>query len=183
MHDLEQLKSQIIDSGSITASDVAKLRKIVYTDGKVNQAEAEFLFGLRKELFDFGNLKDWNKFFIEAICNYILDDERSPEAIDDLEAQWLIEQIGEDSIIDDVERKLLKELRKRAKRFPANLGEIQNHTSIARDLGRKILLLLCGNTKYMRSLEFGVDRSGQRKSDPFHVKTIPSGGDDDDDHN
>lgn len=73
-------------SGSITASDVVALRDIVYTDGKVEQAEAEFLFKLRKEFNDFGNLKEWDSFFIQAICDFILDDERSPEAIDELEA-------------------------------------------------------------------------------------------------
>ncbi len=178
MDNLERIRKAIVASGSITATDVVALRDIVYTDGKVLPDKAEFLFKLRKELNDFGNLKDWDNFFIQAICDFILDDDRSPEAIDDLEAKWLIEQIGEDGIIDDVEQKLLKRLSKEAKRFPSNLREIQNHTSIAKDLGKKIFLLMCGNTKTMRTLEFGVSRTGDRKVSVHHIRTNTKSDDD-----
>lgn len=179
MGNLDDIRKAIVASGSITASDVVALRDIVYTDGKVEQDEAEFLFKLRKELNDMGNLKEWNNFFIQAICDFILDDERSPEAIDDLEATWLIEQIGEDGIIDDVEQKLLKRLRKEAKRFPSGLQEIQKHTSIAKNLGKKIFLLMCGNSKTMRAMEFGVTRTGERKVSVYHIRTSTKSDDDD----
>ena len=179
MYNLENIRKAIVESGSITASDVVALRDIVYTDGKVEQDEAEFLFKLRKELNDMGNLKEWNNFFIQAICDFILDDERSPEAIDDLEATWLIEQIGEDGIIDDVEQKLLKRLRKEAKRFPSGLQEIQKHTSIAKNLGKKIFLLMCGNSKTMRAMEYGVTRTGERKVSVYHIRTSTKSDDDD----
>lgn len=179
MRDLENIRKAIVASGSITAGDVAALRDIVYVDGKVRQDEAEFLFRLRKELNDLGNLRDWDNFFIQAICDYILDDEVSPEAIDNREAAWLIEQIGEDSIIDNVEQRLLKRLRKEAKYFPDNLSEVQKHTSVVRDLGKKIFLLLCGNSKTMRSLEYGVTRTGERKTSVQHIRNSTKSGDDD----
>ena len=179
MGNLDDIRKAIVASGSITASDVVALRDIVYTDGKVEQDEAEFLFKLRKELNDMGNLKEWDNFFIQAICDFILDDERSPEAIDDLEATWLIEQIGEDGIIDDVEQKLLKRLRKEAKRFPSGLQEIQKHTSIAKNLGKKIFLLMCGNSKTMRAMEYGVTRTGERKVSVYHIRTCTKTDDDD----
>ena len=180
MDRLESIRKAIVASGSITANDVVALHDIVYTDGKVEQEEAEFLFKLRKELNDFGNLKEWNRFFIQAICDFILDDERSPEAIDELEATWLINQIGEDGIIDDVEQKLLKRLRKEAKHFPSGLQEIQKHTSISKDLGKRIFLLLCDNTKTLRSMEYGVTRTGDRKVSVHHIRTNPKSEDDDD---
>lgn len=180
MKDLEKIRKAIVASGSITANDVVALRDIVYTDGKVEQVEAEFLFALRKELNDLGNLKEWDNFFIQAICDFVLDDERSPEAIDELEATWLINQIGEDGIIDDVEQRLLKKLRKEAKHFPTGLQVIQKHTSIARDLGKKIfILLMCGNTKTMRSMEYGVSRTGERKASVHHIRTNTRTDDDD----
>lgn len=179
METLDGIRHAIVASGSITASDVVALRDIVYKDGKVEQAEAEFLFKLRKELNDFGNLKEWNSFFIQAICDFILDDERSPEAVDELEATWLIEQIGADGIIDDVEQKLLRRLRKEAKHFPSGLQEIQKHTSIAKDLGKKIFLLMCGNSKTMRSMEYGVTRTGERKESVYHIRTNTKSDDDD----
>ena len=180
MDKLEDIRKAIVESGSITASDVVALHDIVYTDGKVEQDEAEFLFKLKKELNDFGNLKEWNHFFIQAICDFILDDERSPEAIDNLEATWLIEQIGEDGIIDEVEQKLLKRLRKEAKHFPTGLQEIQKHTSIAKNLGKKIFLLMCGNTRTMRSMEYGVSGTGERKVSVHHIRTNLNSEDGDD---
>ena len=179
MYNLEEIRKSIAASGSITSSDIAALRGIVYTEGRVQKEEAEFLFELRKELDDFGNLKDWDNFFIQAICDFILDDGNSPEAIDDFEAKWLIEHIGEDGIIDDVEQKLLQKLRKEAKRFPGNLQKIQKHTSIARDLGKKIFLLMCGNTTTLRSLEFGVSRTGERKVSVHHIRTNTESDDND----
>lgn len=179
MNNLEEIRKAIVASGSITSSDVVELHDIVYKDGKIEQAEAEFLFKLRKELNDLGNLKEWDDFFIQAICDFILDDERSPEAIDDIEAAWLVEQIGEDGIIDDVEQKLLKRLRNEAKYFPSSLQEIQKHTSIAKDLGKKILVLLCCNTRTMRSMQYGVTCTGARKVSVHHIRTNPKSEDDD----
>lgn len=163
MYDLDKIKQSIIESGSITSRDVTALREVVYRDGRVNREEANFLFDLRKDLFDLGNLQEWNDFFIRAICDHVLDDRTSPEAVDNKEAEWLIEKIGEDEIIDEVEQELLRRLRAQAKHFPTNLKQIQKHTSIAKDLGRKILQMLCHNTRTARALQYGVNRTGQRK--------------------
>ena len=171
MDNLEYLRKEIVASGSITADDVDVLRDIVYSDGKVEREEAEFLFKLRKELNDYGNLREWNNFFIQAICDFVLDNDRFPNAIDDKEAIWLIDQIGEDGIIDDVEQKLLKRLSKEAKRFPRSLQEIQKHTSVAKDLGKAIFLFLCGNTKTLRAKEYGVTCTGHRKTSVYQIIT------------
>lgn len=179
MCDFENIRAAIVASGSITPNDIDTLRSIVYSEGKVDQNGAEFLFKLKKELGDFGNLNAWNDFFIQAICDFILDDDRSPDAIDDLEAIWLIEQIGEDSIIDNVEQRLLKRLRKEARRFPSSLQEVQKHTSIAKDLGQRIFLLLCRNSKTMRTMEYGVNRTGERKASVYHIRTNTNSDDDD----
>lgn len=163
MYDLEILKQNIIESGSITRRDVIALHDVIYRDGRVNREEANFLFDLRKNLFDLGNLQEWNDFFIQAICDHVLDDHTSPEAVDNKEAEWLIEKIGEDEIIDEVEQELLHRLRSQAKHFPSNLQKIQKHTNVARDLCKKIFLMLVHNTPTARALQWGVNKSGQKK--------------------
>lgn len=178
MKDLDLLKERIIRSGGITYSDVRQLRDIVYTDGKVNDEEANFLFALKKEIDTFVSLPAWEDFFVRAICDYILDDDRSPEAVDEIEAKWLVEKIGEDSKIDEVEERLLKEIKAKAKRFPDNLKEIQKHTSISKKIGRAILRMMCGNTKTARSFQTGMAKTGERKPNPFYRKN----SDDDEDH-
>lgn len=171
MYNLNELKQSIISSGSITKSDVSHLREVVYQDGRVNRAEANFLFDLHNELLNLGNIKAWDDFFIQAICDHLLGDPSSPHAIDNQEASWLLDKIGEDTIIDDVEKELLQRLQQRAKHLPSNLQQIQKRTSVLRTLGRRILQILCHNTKTARSLEYGVNKIGKQKREIFHKKT------------
>lgn len=171
MYNLNELKQSILASGSITANDVSCLREIVYQDGRVNRAEANFLFDLHNELLNLGNLKAWDDFFIQAICDHLLGDSSSPHAIDNQEASWLIDKIGEDTIIDDVEKELLQRLQQRAKHLPSNLQQVQKRTSVLHTLGRRIFQILCHNTRTARSLEYGVDSIGNKKREIFHKKT------------
>lgn len=164
MKNLDEIRKAIVATGSITAADVHDIRDIVYTDGKVEKSEAEFLFALKKELNDFGNLRAWNDFFIEAICDYILGTDRSCKTINADVAMWLTEQIGADNVIDDVELKLLKKLRNAVPDFPSCLVEIIGHSSNIRSVGRKIFLFLCKNSRTMRSMEYGVSKTGNRKA-------------------
>jgi len=166
---LETLKDKIIASGSITSRDVANLRTVVYKDGKVDRKEAEFVFQLKKELFSFGNLHAWNEFFVQAITDYVFDNDKTAMAISEEKATWLVSQIGEDEIIDSVEETLLKSIHKRVgENFPDELEEIQGHTKFTNKLGDWLLRNLIGNTKTARSLEYGVGKSGERKNDPFN---------------
>lgn len=163
MCNLEQIKQTIIANGSITSSDIPDLRKIVYKDGRVSREKADFLFDLRKEILNFGNLKEWDNFFIQAICDHLLEDKAHGTITDD-DVSWLIDKIGEDKYIDRIEQKLLCELSSKVKYFPSNLKAIQEYTNVAYDLGRKILSLLCRNSKTGRSLQFGINKVGCRKS-------------------
>ena len=137
MYNLEQIKQTIIANGSITSSDIPDLRKIVYKDGRVSREEADFLFDLRKEILNFGNLKEWDYFFIQAICDHLL--EESHDTITDNDASWLIDKIGEDKYIDHIEQELLCKLSSKVQYFPSNLKAIQEHTNIAYDLGLSLI--------------------------------------------
>lgn len=163
MYNLEQIKQTIIANGSVTSSDIPDLRKIVYKDGRVSREEADFLFDLRKEILNFGNLKEWDNFFIQAICDHLLKD-KSHDTITDDDVFWLIDKIGEDKYIDHVEQELFYKLSYKVKYFPSNLKAIQKHTNIAYDFGRKILSLLCRNSKTGRSLQFGINKIGCRNN-------------------
>ena len=164
MYNLEKIKQNIFANGSITSRDISDLRKIVYQDGQVNRVEADFLFDLRKGILNFGNLREWDNFFIQAICDYLLNGKSSHNTIEDEDVSWLINKIGEDKCIDKVEQELLFKLSSKVKHFPSDLKEIQNHTNIAYDLGCKALSMLCRNSKTGRSLQFGVNKVGCRKN-------------------
>lgn len=164
MYNLEQIKQNILANGSITLGDIPDLRKIIYKDGRVSREEADFLFDLRGGLLNFGNLKEWDEFFIQAICDHMLDTPASYNTIESEKVVWLIDRIGEDKYIDEVEQELLHRLSIKVKHLPSDLKRIQGHKSIAYDLSRKALSFLCRNSKTGRSLQFGINKAGHRKN-------------------
>ena len=116
---LEDLKKDILADGKIDAEEVNKLREVLYADGKIDQEEADFLFELNDAVSGKPNDSSWNQFFVEAISDYLLNDEKSPGVIDDEEGKWLVEKIGADGQVDGVEKQLLSHLKTNAKKVPA----------------------------------------------------------------
>ncbi len=62
--------------------------------------------------------------FVKAIVSYLLDDENSPNEIDEKETEWLYNKIKGDGTVDKTEKELLLTLKSRAKRFPSRLEEL-----------------------------------------------------------
>jgi hypothetical protein len=124
MKSLEQLKKELLADGIIDASEVKELEEILYADGVIDSEEAEFLFELNDAVSGKDNDSSWEALFIEAITNYLLEDENSPGEIDEEEAKWLHEKIKGDGQIDRIEKNLLLNLKNKAKSFPSNLESL-----------------------------------------------------------
>lgn len=118
MKSLEQLKTELLVDGVIDANEVKELEEILYADGKIDSEEAEFLFELNDAVSGKKNHADWEAFFIKAISDYLLEDENSPNEIDNMEADWLYQKIKSDGQIDVIEKNLLLSLRKKSNNFP-----------------------------------------------------------------
>jgi hypothetical protein len=86
----------------------------LYADGKIDQAEAEFMFDINDAVSGNANDPAWQSLFVDAICDYLLKDEVSPGVVDGAEAAWLLERVQRDQQLDDVERALLTALESRA---------------------------------------------------------------------
>jgi uncharacterized tellurite resistance protein B-like protein len=129
--DLAQLKKEVLADGKIDKEEVELLRKALYADGKIDQEEADFLFELNDVVSGKQNDSSWNKFFIEAISDYLLNDEKSPGVIDDEEGKWLVEKIGADGQVDGVEKQLLNHLKTNAKKMPVAVTALITGTSNA----------------------------------------------------
>ena len=121
---LEELKKELLTDGKIDAEEVAKLREVLYADGKIDQEEADFLFELNDAVSGKPNDSSWNQFFVEAISDYLLNDEKSPGVIDEEEGRWLEEKINNDGKLDTVERALVASLRRKSKSMPQSLNAI-----------------------------------------------------------
>ena len=120
---LQEMKKSLLADGIIDAEEVVKLKEVLYEDGKIDKEEADFLFELNDAVSGKKNDTTWNSFFVQAIADFLLKDEKSPGEIDTEEAAWLVDKIGADGKVDEVERTLLLKLEKEAKSFPNSLKD------------------------------------------------------------
>ena len=124
MANLNELKKDLLSDGIIDVEEVETIKHKIYEDGKIDREEANFLFELNDEVTGKNNAPEWKELFIDAITAYVLEDEMSPDVIDEDEADYLYEQINGDGQIDDTERALLENIKAKAKNFPEKLASL-----------------------------------------------------------
>ena len=104
----------------IVADDVAMLREEVFRDGVVTRGEAEALFALDASCGD--KCPEWAGFFIEAVVDYIVHQEKPQGYVSEENAQWLIRAIGRDGVVDSaVELEMLVRVLEAATSSPQTL--------------------------------------------------------------
>ena len=105
----------------ITAEDVTMLRRDVFADGVVTRGEAEALFALDQTARD--KCPQWAPFFVEAVTDYIVHQEKPEGYISDENAAWLIRTISRDGMVDSrTELELLVHVLEEAKSSPGKLS-------------------------------------------------------------
>ena len=124
MTNLDQLKKELLADGIIDSNEVKTIKDVIYEDGKIDKDEADFLFELNDAVSGKENAPEWKELFIEAITAFVLEDEVSPNEIDDDEAEYLYDQIKGDGQVDDIERTLLENIKAKAKNFPEILASL-----------------------------------------------------------
>ena len=124
MANLDELKKDLLSDGIIDIEEVETIKHKIYEDGKIDREEANFLFELNDAVTGKDNAPEWKELFIDAITAYVLEDEKSPDVIDEDEADYLYEQINGDGQIDDTERALLENIKAKAKNFPEKLASL-----------------------------------------------------------
>lgn len=124
MANLEQLKNELLADGIIDSEEVKTIKAVIYEDGKIDKDEADFLFELNDAVSGKENAPEWKDLFVDAITAFVLEDEVSPNEIDEDEAEYLYNQIKGDGQVDDIERALLENIKAKAKSFPAKLASL-----------------------------------------------------------
>jgi len=114
MKSLVELKKSVLEDGIIDADEVNEIREVLFADGKIDKEEAEFLFELNDAVSGHNNHSSWKDLMVEAVSSFVLDDEESPNEIDDEEADWLIAKVQGDGQIDEIERAILDNIKKKA---------------------------------------------------------------------
>ena len=124
MANLTELKKELLADGVIDAAEVKTIKEVIYEDGKIDKEEAEFLFDINDAVSGKENAQEWNDLFINAITSFMLEDETSPNEIDDEEAKYLYEKIKGDGRVDELERALLENLKAKSNNFPEILASL-----------------------------------------------------------
>jgi hypothetical protein len=104
----------------ITAEDVVMLRREVFGDGVVTRDEAEALFALDATARD--KCAEWPDFFVEAVTDFIVHQEKPAGYISQDNADWLVRAISRDGVVDSrTELELLVRVLEEAKSSPNGL--------------------------------------------------------------
>jgi len=119
MANLRELMADVLADGRIDGQQLERLKNELYADGKIDRSEADFLVELHKRV-QRPTGPSWEKFFYQAIRDYVLAD----GSIDVEETAWLRQMLWQDGRIDDEERKFLQQLRGEAKQVCREFEEL-----------------------------------------------------------
>ena len=104
----------------IVAEDVLLLRREVFRDGVVSRGEAESLFALDASCDD--KCPEWSDFFVEALTDYLVHQEKPAGYVSQDNADWLIRAISTDGKVDTAsELELLVKILETARKSPDRL--------------------------------------------------------------
>lgn len=118
---INDVVAAILADGTIDTNEVELLRKRLFADAQIDASEAEALFQINDAVKGKANSPHWQTLFVDAICNFLLKDEKTPGVVDENEGNWLIAKLEGDGDIDAIEKALLVALKSQAKSLPANL--------------------------------------------------------------
>lgn len=115
---------KMADDGMVSDSEVLSLREAIfgndYRVDRIDQAEAEALFKLN-DIAD-GKCNAWPQFFIEAICDYCVHQEKPSGYVSEENASWLIAMISASGKVKTAtELELLVRVMEVARQIPVSL--------------------------------------------------------------
>lgn len=104
----------------ITPEDVLAVRRAVWPDGRVSDAEAGTLFALNRLVRE--PSPEWRDFFIEAMTDYVVNQKAPRGYVDDANAAWLTAEVDRDGEpVSRLEVELVVKVIERALNCPASL--------------------------------------------------------------
>ncbi len=127
---LKALVARVIEDGTVDIDEVHELRSTLYADAVIDTDEATALFEINNAVSgNPDNVSEWDDLFVEAITDYVLQDEVSPGSVDSEEAAFLIDQIGADGQTDALETRLLENIQAKATSIDPALVEFISQQS------------------------------------------------------
>lgn len=126
---LRELVTRVIEDGVVDTEEVTEIRGVIYADTVIDTDEATALFEINNAVTGNDNAPEWDDLFVEALTDYVLQDEVSPGSVDSEEAAFLIDQIGADGQTDALETRLLENIQAKATSIDPALVEFISQQS------------------------------------------------------
>lgn len=119
MH-FRDLAAQVAVDGTISPEEILILRRAGWSDGKIDAEEAEAIFAVNHRVAE--PSAAWSDFFVEALCEYIVNGAEPQGYVDEAKAGWLMAHIERDGRLETMaELALVAKLFERATRVPDSL--------------------------------------------------------------
>ena len=117
---LSILVGELARAGRIAAEDVLRLRRNIYGDRTITEAQIDALFELDRSCSD--KASEWTDLFSEALADYLVEQREPRGYLDEANADWLIGRITRDGRIDTAtELEVLVTLLEKSKQSPERL--------------------------------------------------------------
>lgn len=108
------------DGRQVSPEDVLAVRRAIWPDGRVSDAEAGTVFDLNRLIRD--PSPEWRDFFVEALTDYVVNGKAPKGYVDEANADWLIAQVDRDGEpVSRLEVELVVKVIERALNCPARL--------------------------------------------------------------
>ncbi len=88
---LNAILETVTATGSVSATDVLALRRSIFADGVVSKTEAETLFAIERARKTHTN--EWSAFFVEALTDFLLNQDPPVGYVSAENASWIEAQI------------------------------------------------------------------------------------------
>jgi hypothetical protein len=112
--------ASVQDGRQVTPEDVLAVRRAVWPDGRVSDAEAGMVFELNRAVRE--PTAEWRDFFLEAMTDYVVNQKPPRGYVDEANAAWLIAEVDRDGEpVSRLEVELIVKVVERALNCPANL--------------------------------------------------------------
>ena len=104
----------------LTPEDVLAVRRAIWPDGRVSDAEAGLVFDLNRLIGEPSG--EWRDFFIEALTDYVVNQKAPRGYVDEANAAWLMAEVDRDGEpVSRIEIELVVKVIERALNCPASL--------------------------------------------------------------
>ncbi|PHS78538.1 MAG: hypothetical protein COB59_06615 [Rhodospirillaceae bacterium] len=118
--ELQELKVEIYQDGSVDADEVKTLRTVLRLYG-LGEQEARLLLDINNVLSRHDRHTDFDALLVESITDYVLDDDK---VLSQDKLNWLKENVFKDDRIDQNEKNIIAQIDKTAKTMPPGFGDL-----------------------------------------------------------